>query len=389
MSAISRSHLRLLIRKEFLQLRRDPFLPRVIFLMPIMQLILMGYVVAADVTHLPTAVVDADRSAISRQITSSLEASGYFQVTERPNSEDALQPLMDSGEVGVAVVIPHGTADAIARGERAPVAVIVDGTDSQTAAVGSGNASALLAGINEQLVAASGAPGTAAVAGGSSGSGGGGPGITTSVQVLYNPTMKTINTMIPGLMAVIIMLSLLVVLSQAVVREREQGTLEQMFVTPIRPTEYLIGKVVPYVVLAVAQMLVVAVAGTLWFRVPFNGDLLVAGLGLFLLMIVSIGLGLLVSLVSSTRSQAIQTVLFLMLPSMVLCGFIFPVSSMPRSIAWVSEFIPLTHAIRVIRGTAVAGAGLSELAWPLIALTLFAVAIFGSAVALTSRRLAR
>ena len=369
--------IRLVMWKEFLQLRRDPMLIRLILLMPVMQLVLFGYVVAADVKHLPTAIIDLDHTAISRKVDAAFTASDYFNVVARPTSDADLRPLLDRGEVAVAVVIDPGTADHVAKGEPAPIGIVVDGTESASATVGAGYATQIIARINRQHSAATGAAAMLDQA----------PGIDARVRVLYNPTLASLNTMIPGLVAVILMISLMVVMSQAVVRERESGTLEQMFVTPIQPTEYLVGKVAPYLLLATGQLILVALVGLLWFKVPFHGSPAVALTGLGLFMLSAIGLGLFVSLVSRTRQQAQQAVLFLMMPFMILSGFIFPISSMPDPIKPITYAIPVRYALDVLRGAAVKGAGFADLAVPLLALAGFGVVIFGAAVIATRRRL--
>ena len=241
---MSLHRIRLLMWKEFLQLRRDPLLIRLLFLMPILQLILFGYVVAADVKNLSTAVVDLDRTSTSRALEASFGASDYFVVTQRPAETD-LQHLMDTGQIAIAIVIPAGTQAALDRGEAAPIGVVVDGSDSQVASVGSGYAAQIVARFNADRLAAQGVDLAA-------------PGIDARVRVMFNPTLASVNTMIPGLVAAILMLSIMAVMGQAVVKERERGTLEQMFVTPIKPVEYLTGKVTPYALLAVLQLTVVA-----------------------------------------------------------------------------------------------------------------------------------
>jgi ABC-2 type transport system permease protein len=366
--------IRLVIWKEFLQLRRDPLLLRLLFLMPIIQLIFFGYVVSADVRNLATAVVDLDHSAASRQLVASFVGSGYFVIASYPASESELQPLMDRGRVRVAIVIPEGTQAQLTRGGTATVGIVVDGSDSRTAAVGSGYAARIVSRFNAAWLAGQGLDVT-------------GPGIDARVRVLFNPTLRAVNTMIPGLVATILMLSIMAIMSQAVVRERERGTLEQMFVTPITRGEYLIGKVTPYALLATLQMSLVATVGILWFRVPFNGEVavVVAGLGLFMLTV--IGLGLLVSLVSHTRQQAQQTVMFIALPMMLLSGFIFPIESMPAVLVPVTYAMPLTWAVIVLRGSFVKGVGFAATAPDLLALALFAVVIFGIALTATRRRL--
>ncbi len=204
---------------------------------------------------------------------------------------------------------------------------------------------------------------------------------------MFNPTLSAVNTMIPGLMATILLISMMSIMAQAVVRERERGTLEQMFVTPIGRGEYLIGKVTPYVVVASVQIATVALVGRLWFRVPFNGQVSVVVVGLLLFMFTAIGMGLLVSLVSHTRQQAQQTVMFILIPMMVLSGFIFPIESMPPAVVPITYFIPLRYAITVLRGAFIKGSGFEALAVPMLAMAVFSAVVFGVAVASFSKRL--
>ncbi|MFT4297203.1 MAG: ABC transporter permease [Micropruina sp.] len=368
-----RRRIRLLMWKEFLQLRRDPLLLRLLFLMPILQLILFGYVVAADVKNLSTAVVDLDRTSTSRALEAHVGASDYFRIVAHP-AESELQQLMDTGTIAIAIVIPEGTQAALDRGETAPIGVVVDGSDSQVASVGSGYAAQIIARYNAERMDAQGAQLAA-------------PGIDARVRVMFNPTLASVNTMIPGLVAAIVMLSIMAVMGQAVVKERERGTLEQMFVTPIRPTEYLIGKVTPYALVATVQLLLVAFVGIFWFGVPFAGQISVVAAGLALFMLTSIGLGLLISLVSHTRQQAQQLMMLFMLPSFVLSGFIFPIDSMPSAIVPLTWFVPLTWAIQILRGAFIKGSGFEALGVQFGVLAVFAVVIFGAAVAATRRRL--
>ena len=366
--------IRTLIWKEFTQLRRDPMLLRLLMIMPVAQLILFGYVVAVDIKHLDTAVVDLDGTATSRQLVDAFEGSGYFTIVRRPASEAELQPLLDTGQATVAVVIPEGTQARLLAGQTAGIGIVVDGSDSQISAVASGYASQIVARANLERLA-------------ELGLGSGAPGIDARIRVMFNPTLDPINTMIPALIAAILMISLAAIMSQAVVRERESGTLEQLFVTPVRPSEYIAGKLTPYAALALVQMGIVAAVGTLWFRVPFYGNLWVVMLGLALFLLVCIGQGLLISLLVRTRSQAVQTTLFLMMPMMILSGFIFPIESMPEVIQPFTFLIPLRHALEVLRASFIKGSSLADLAVPLLALAGFAVIFFGSAVAATRRRI--
>ncbi|WP_239022357.1 ABC transporter permease [Raineyella fluvialis] len=375
---MSPARIRLLVWKEFKQLRRDPLLLRIIFAMPVVQLIMFGYVVAADVNHLPTAVVDLDHSAVSRQVEDAFTASGYFTIDAHPMTESGVRPLMDSATIAVAVVVPEGTQAALDRGETAPIGVIVDGADGQTSGVALSYATQIVQQVNARRLAGTGVDTTTA------------SGLDARIRVEYNPSIRALNSMLPGLIGIICMISITVVMSQAVVKERESGTLEQMFVTPITHTEYLVGKVIPYTLVALAQASLVAVVGVTWFRVPFNGDVvavLAVVVGLLLFMLTALGLGLLISVVSRTRHQAQQTVMFLLLPAMLLSGYIFPLESMPKVLLPVAYAIPLTHVLAVMRGAFVHGAGFSALAVPLLALAGFAVLIFGAALVTVRRRL--
>jgi ABC-2 type transport system permease protein len=336
--------------------------------------VLFGYVVAADVANLPTAVVDLDHSTVSRQLESSFSSSGYFVIDSHPSAESQLQALLDKGKAKVALVIPEGTEAALSRGESTSIGIIVDGSDSKTASVASGYAAQIIAEFNQRRLAEQGVAISA-------------PGIDARVRVQYNPSLRAVNSMIPGLIVAILMISVMAIMSQAVVRERERGTLEQMFVTPIGRGEYLIGKVTPYSLVATLQMSIVALVGRYWFKVPFNGDFAVVAVGLLLFMFTAIGLGLLVSLVSRTRHQAQQAVMFIMIPVMVLSGFIFPIESMPAAIVPITYLIPLRYAIIVMRSAFTKGSGFAELAPELAAMAFFAVVVFGAAVASFRKRL--
>lgn len=369
------ARIRLLIWKEFTQLRRDPLLLRLLFIMPILQLVMFGYVIGADVTNLKTAVVDLDRSVTSRRLAESFEGSGYFRVVARPADERALRDLLDHGDAAVALVIPEGTQARLDRGENVQVGIVVDGSDSRTASTASGYSAQIISEFNQRRLAEQGIQLR-------------GPGIDARVRVLYNPSLRQVNAMLPSLIAFVLLISTMSIMSQSVVRERERGTLEQMFVTPISRGDYLVGKVTPYMITSTIQMTTVALVGRFWFKVPFNGQIWVLLLGLLLFMFTAVGLGLLISLVSKTRTQAQQTVMFIMIPSMVLSGFIFPIESMPPAIVPLTYIIPLRYAVIVMRSTFVKGSGFVDLFWPLAAMAVFAAVIFGIAVARFSKRLA-
>ncbi|MRR11427.1 ABC transporter permease [bacterium] len=365
----------LLMWKEALQLRRDRMMLPLILLMPVLQLLMFGYVVGSDVRNIPAAIVDADLSTTSRDISTAFENTGYFDVVERPASENDLQPLMDGNRVQVALVLPEGLESDLARGEQVPVGIIVDGADSKTASVASGFAAQTLGDWSRDRLEATGlAPK--------------GAGIDARVRVLFNPTLRAVNAMVPGLVAYILMLTLTAVMSQAVVRERERGTLEQMFVTSITRGEYLIGKVAPFALLSIVQVVVVMSIAMWWFDVPFYGNVLLIGAGMLLFMFTVMGMGIFISTVSRTRQQSQQATMFMMIPTMVLSGFIFPIESMPANIVPLTYLIPLRYALIVLRSNFMKGAGLAAL-WPqLAAMAVFAILIFGAALARFQKRLA-
>jgi ABC-2 type transport system permease protein len=254
-----------------------------------------------------------------------------------------------------------------------PVEVVVDGSDSKTASVASGYAAQIVGAFNQRRVAALGVSGA--------------PGIDARVRVLFNPSLRAVDAMVPGLAAMIMMLSMSAVMSQAVVKEREKGTLEQMFVTPITRGEYLIGKVTPYVLISFAQAGLVMFVGSWWFGVPFSGSVLIIGLGLLLFMFTALGQGLFISTISRTRQQAQQGTMFILIPTMVLSGFIFPIESMPAAIVPLTYAIPLRYALVVLRSAFLKGSSIADLWVQFVAMIAFAVVIFGIAVARFSKRL--
>jgi ABC-2 type transport system permease protein len=372
---VSAKRIGLILWKEFRQFRRDRLLLPLVFMMPILQLIMFGYVVGADIRDVTTVVVDHDRSPLSRELIDAVGGSGYFDIVARPDDERDIRPLLDSGAAQVAIVVPEGTTRRLDQGERAEIGVVVDGTDSRVSSIAGGYASQILSAFNARRLEQAGMADIEVA------------GVDASVRVLYNPSLRAVNSMIPGLMAAILMLSTMTVMSQAVVRERESGTLEQMFTTPITRGEYIVGKMTPFVIIASLQISVVAAVGRLWFGVPFNGSVWVVLLGLALFVFTALGLGLLVSLVSRTRQQAQQTVMFIMLPFFVLAGFIFPIEAMPAPVVPLTYLIPLRYAIQVLRAAWLKGSGVAELAVPLLVLVGFSVAIFTVALVAFRKRL--
>jgi ABC-2 type transport system permease protein len=343
-----------IVAKEFIQIRRDPRTLAIVLALPVMQLVLFGYAINTTVDHIATVVLDQDRDAQSRGFLASFFNTGYFDNVGQVGSLDQVRQAIDAGTARVGIVLPPNFSHDVVAGRPAQAQLLVDGSDPNTAQT------ALL--VASTLVQRSGtAQGTA---------------VDLRPVVLYNPAMQSINFMIPGLLGLIMQFQTLLLTAFAVVRERERGTLEQLVVTPIKPWELMLGKILPYVAIAFANVLLASAIGRFWFGVDFAGSfvLLLALAGLFVLS--SLGLGLLVSTVSQTQTQAMQMALFIMLPSIILSGFVFARENMPHPIRELGLLIPLTYFLQILRGIILKGVGV-EVLWPqVLALAAFGAVVF-------------
>ena len=353
-----------LIRKEFLHIMRDPRTLFVMFMMPIIQLVLLGYAATTDVEHLSTAVADGDRSAASRELIDAYRASNYFNITQYGVSERQLEYLVDSNQVKAGLVIPAGYGEAVANGDQAQIAFVIDGSDPSVAntvfaasqSVGQAQSMRIMErtlGIDPDDL----------------------PGVQVRPRVWYNPEMKSANFMIPGLMGMVLYFLTALFTSMSIVREREQGTIEQLIVTPIKPLELIIGKIVPYVVIAFISVLEVLAIGVFWFGVPIKGSLgLLLGLSA-LFLLTSLGIGIFISSVANTQQEAMLLTFLTMFPSIFLAGFFFPIEAMPEWLQVITYIIPLRYMLVVIRGIIVKGVGLQILQQQVLALIIFGVVI--------------
>jgi ABC-2 type transport system permease protein len=355
-------------RKEFLHIVRDRRTLAVMFLIPVVQLLLMGYAATTDIKHLKTAVWDQDQTARSRELLEAYRASNYFDITHYVSSQEELARAVDNGEVRAGIIIPAGYERALAKGERVRVAVVVDGSDPSvasaalSAAQGVGqtqSAQILQKALGRSLETA--------------------PGIEVHPRVWYNPSMESSNFMVPGLIGTILMMLTMLFTAMAIVREREQGTMEQLIVTPIRPLELIIGKVLPFVLIAFLNLLEILFIGVWWFGVPIHGSVpLLLGLSTVFLLS-SLGLGILISTVSKTQQEAMMLTFFILLPSIFLSGYFFPIDAMPPFLQLVSRFVPLTYVLIIVRSIILKGVGFEALSGEVAAL-----AVFGTAVVLFS-----
>jgi len=345
--------LRSIIWKEFIQMRRDRGTLGLMLGVPIMQLTLFGYAIRQDVRNLPTVVYDASRTQESRELVQQFGATGNFVIRGDARSyADALRRV-DSGRARAAIVIPEDYARDIKRSRPARVQVLVDASDPTASQ--SAIAAAMLVGQRGNVRLLSQRVGTAMQDDRMP--------LDVRVRPLYNPALKSVIFIVPGIIGMILSNILIVITALAVVREREAGTLEQLIVTPLTRAEIMIGKIAPYVGVGLVQLTAVLVVGHLAFRVPIRGSvLLIYGVSL-LFIIASLGLGLFISTIAKRQAQAIQVSFFFLLPNVLLSGFMFPREAMPPLAAQIGLLLPLTHFLQIMRGIVLKGVGLAEL-WP-------------------------
>lgn len=352
-----------IIRKEFLQLRRDPRLLAVVVLAPLFQLFIFGYAATTDVRHISTAVYDEDRSAASRELVEIFVRSRYFDYRYSISSAQEMDALLDAGKAQIVLRLPRSFSQDLASNRVAQMQLVLDGSDSMTAGIISGYAAGVIARYSQRIAATrlDRVRGTLARV----------PGIDSRLRVWYNPDLKSVNFMVPGVLCTLLLVVTMILTSLAIVKEREVGTLEQLIVTPISPRELMLGKTLPFVLLGFVDLMLVTAAAALWFRVPLHGSLLLLGTLTATFLFASLGGGLFISTVSRTQQQAMVTGFFVMLPSIILSGFMFPIENMPRLIQYLTYAIPLRYFLVIIRGIFLKGNGIDVL-WPQ-ALALLAI----------------
>lgn len=368
-----------LMRKEGLQIMRDRRTLALVFIMPIMQLLLLGYAATSDVRNIPLAVLDQDKSPASRKLLDSFRTADYFRQAFDVNSEDELRTLIDSGHARTGLIIPPDYGSRLAAGRPAQVAFIIDGSDPAIA--GTALAAATLIGqarataLTVERLAARGMAVAAA------------PAIEVRARVWYNPDLISAYYMIPALVGLILQFLTVILTATAIVRERERGTIEQLIVTPLTGAELIVGKLAPYVLIAFIDTLLILAGGVLLFGVPINGSLPLLLLLSALFLVTNLALGLLISTVAGTQQEAIIFALFYNLPSIFLSGFIYPVAAMPRALQLISYAIPLRYFLIVVRGIVLKAVGVAQLWTEIIALSIFAVVVITAAATRFQKRL--
>ena len=350
--------LRAMLIKEFIQVFRDPRMRIVLFVIPALQTVIFGYAVNMDVKNIPTAILDRDNSAESRDLVAVMSSSEYFKTTARVERYSEAQALLDRGRVRVALVIEHGFAEDLRAGRPTSVQVLLDGSDSNTAGVISGYLGRLAVAYNTRLQ------------GDYVARHAGMPLHIGRVELVsrawFNDNLESPPFYVPAVITNILFVITMLLSSLAIVREKEIGTIEQVIVTPIRKGEFILGKTLPFVLIGYIDVALISLVGALVFDVPVRGSLWLLFLATTLFLMSSLGAGLLISTVSQTQQQAMMSAFFIIFPAMLLSGFAFPIENMPEPVQWLTLLNPLRYYMVIIRGLFLKGIGM-EILWPQLA----------------------
>ncbi len=350
------ARLKQMLIKEFIQVFRDKRTRFVLFGPPIIQMLVFGYAATFEIHRVPTVVLDLDHSQESRELLSRFSSSPYFDVRHQLTDYRQVGDLIEQGKATVGLEINAGFAQNLRKGQIAPLQVIVDATNSNTALIASGYVTQIALGfahnyqqdrigrISPQMLEKI-------------------PSVQLEQRPWYNPDLRSRWFFVPGIIGSLTLVLVVTLTAFAVVREREIGTLEQIMVTPIRPAEFILGKTLPFFLIGLFDVSLIGVVGTLWFRVPFRGQILVLFAGAILFLLCMLGVGLLISTVSSTQQQAMVTAFFFIMPAITFSGFGFPISTMPQWLQYLTYLSPLRYFLVVLRGTYLKGVGM-DILWP-------------------------
>ncbi len=340
--------------KELLQVKRDKKMLVIIFMAPILQLIFLGYAANMDVEIVHTTIYDQDKTQTSRDYITNLVETGYFQIDHYAQSYEEITDLLNDGKTLVAIVIPKDFEKKINRRETAPIQTIFEGSDASKASLSLGYIQGVTTRFSQSLIMDTRDKLGMKIS--LSGS------LTPEVRVWYNPEMKSRIFMVPGILGLVLMISTISLMSMAIVREREIGTMEQLIVTPIKKYQLLLGKLIPFTLIGFIILVIVMIIMTQWFGISVRGNVLYLLLAAFLFILSNLGIGLFISTVSKTQQQAMMASVFaLMMPMIYLSGFAFPIENMPKFFQYITYAIPLRYFITIIRGVVLKGIGFSSL----------------------------
>ncbi|MGE0495473.1 MAG: ABC transporter permease [Vulcanimicrobiota bacterium] len=370
--------LRALIAKEFIQMRRDRLTLAMMLMLPLIQLAVFGFAINTDVKHVPMAVLDRSLDRHSRELIQAFTNSEYFDVVATVTRESDLADMIDRGTVKVGLVIPPDYANHLSRGLPAKVQVVVDATDPIIASSALSNSQGVANYLSLPILYRHLEAGTAYRL----------PDMPVSMEIRawYNPDLVTSHYIVPGLIGVILTMTMMMITSMAIVKERETGTLEQLITTPLRPVELMIGKIVPYMVVGYVQVTIALLVGVLVFGVPIRGSLVALYSMAFFYIFCYLGLGLLISTVARSQQQAMQMSFFIFLPTILLSGFMFPRAGMPVAARYLGLVIPLTYFLEILRGIILKGVGLGMLIRFIVPMVILMTLFFSLAVLRFQRR---
>lgn len=353
-----------IVRKEFIHVIRDPRTLAVMCVMPIMQLMLLGYATNTDVRNIPLGILDQDRSQQSRELINAYVISGQFAIAQQPSTEQELTQLMDNGEISAALVIPPSYGRDILAGKSVSVAVYIDGSDPSTANTALSSAVLIGQSVSTNLqferMERNGMRGITLP-------------LEVRSRVWYNPDMLSAYFMIPGLIGLILQMQITMLTANAIVREREYGTIEQLIVTPIQPFELMLGKTLPYMLVAFLLIVEVLAVGGLVFGVPIRGNILMLLLASLLFLFTVLGIGLLISSIANTQQESMLLTMATLLPSVFLSGFLYPLASLPMLMQWISKLVPLSYFLVIVRSVMLKGTSIFEFTSQLSFLAVSAV----------------
>lgn len=367
------ARLKQMLIKEFIQVFRDKRTRFVLFGPPIIQMLVFGYAATFEVYHVPTSILDLDHSQESRELVSRFSSSPYFDVQYQLTGHRQVGDLIDQGKATIGLEINAGFAQSLRKGQPVPVQVIVDATNSNTALIASGYVTQITSAfaqdyqrdriyrISPHMVERI-------------------PSVELEQRPWYNPDLRSRWFFVPGIIGSLTLVLVVTLTAFAVVREREIGTLEQIMVTPIRPAEFILGKTLPFFLIGLFDVSLIGTVGTLWFQVPFRGQISVLFAGAILFLLCMLGVGLLISTVSSTQQQAMVTAFFFIMPAVTFSGFGFPISTMPQWLQYLTYLSPLRYFLVVLRGTYLKGVGM-DILWPqMLAMAALGIGLLSIAV---------
>jgi ABC-2 type transport system permease protein len=373
--SISRLRVRELVRKEFIQLFRDPKNRGLLFIAPLLQILLFGYVVSTDVRHVTVAFLDQAKTRESRMLEDAFSGNKIFRVIYYPQSSAQMEELLLRRKVDLVVKVPPDFSASIRKGKTAAVQILADGSLSNMAAVRIAYVSQVLDRVNRQLLTEI-YPMKLDYG-----------QIDLRTRTWYNPNLESREFFVPGIVALLILIVCLLFTSMAIIKEKEVGTMEQLIVTPLKAYELILGKTIPYAIISVGQMAVVTTFAVFWFDIPMVGSVLLLSFATCLFLLSTLGIGIFISTIAATQQQAMMTTFFFMIPFFMLSGFVFPIANMPQFVQWLTYLDPLRYMLIIVRGIFLKGAGFHIL-WPqLLGLTILGIIVFGGAVARFRKRL--